>query len=473
MSARAAAVALAVAAALAGAAPAAAQSTRYPPPPEDLDAEREQESPFWEDVLEPGLARYEEQVDRAAQLIVRRAHEARTTAIALLEEAAALLPGRADAWAWLGIVREQDRDYPGCAADYARAWAIDPAWDGSGDRAAPRPLALGLGTCLARTGDLDDAAAALERLIALGEARTEAYFRLGEVYLAQERLDDATAVLDVALDGSPAETFYVHAAWAMVVAADRARDPARLERAAQLALARDAQLGHVGQPPGGFVPATERDYYLGLATLLAGQPERALIHLRAFAAAHDGAWRGRALERAEEAAGFRAADRVVVEQTDTLDAAAVTRAMTKIEPAARACLKETPRLLVSVRATRYGPPLEPAPPDKGAKGAQGAGATKDARGTGAARGKGARGGKPKAKPAPAKPTTGRRGGPIGGRIPPPEGVGVSMLLVGYEPDGAAAAAAVDCVERAAAKLQLPAPTTAGTWVTATMPVVWR
>ncbi len=476
MSARRAALALAAVATLGAAGAAAAQSSRYPAEEEDVDAAREQQSDFWEDVIEPGRSRYDELVDRAAQLTTRRGDPTSAgTATALLDEATALLPAQAAAWAWLGLLREQAGDHLGCADAYGTAWGLDPRWHGTTRRPPPRPLALGLGTCRARTGDLGGAAEVLEREVARGEPRTESYYRLGEVYIAQGRLDDARHVLEVALDGSPADGFYVHAAWALAVAADRARDPEDVERAGQLAVARDPQLVRVGQPPAGFLDGDEREYYLGLGEALIGHPERALIHLRQYVAVHDGPWRARARERIEEAATFAAADRVVVEKTDTVDEAAVKKQMVKAEAGMRACMKATPRLLLSVRITLLAPPLvasavakqpaparvrEPQPPSPSQLDRE---RLKRARRVP---------GKPRPPVSPPPPPP-RGGGSLGQKTPPAAGVRASIVLAGYDADAAASEAALGCVERLARKIKLPAPTTPGTWLSATMPVVWR
>ncbi|MCB9560885.1 MAG: tetratricopeptide repeat protein [Kofleriaceae bacterium] len=441
---------LAGAACLAGAARADAQSTRYPPPPVDHDAEAEQYSDFWENAIEPGRDRYDTLVERAAKLVVRRADENRDAAVEMLDEATTLLPDHADAWAWLGLVREDAGDWAGCAEALGKAWTIDAGW-----HAAPRPLALALGTCRARAGDLDGAAAALERLVDHGDERVETYYRLGEVYLAQGRLDDARDVLTVALDGSPADTFYSHAAWALAVTEDRARDPAATEAAGTVALARDPQLYRAGDPPGGFAIASDRLYYQALAATFAGQPELALVRFRQYAAA-DTPWQARARDHVDALAGFDVATRVRVDKTDVIDDAAVVKAMTRIEPTLRACLADAPQLLLTVRHTVLGPPRTDA-------------------GTGAAR----RPAPPpprnaKRKPAPAKPVRPHGGTirPPPPRAAPPAGTQVTITATG-DVDAETAEAAVGCVVRGAARLALPAPRTPGTWLSAAMPLVYR
>lgn len=434
---------------------AAAQSTRYPPPPVDLDAEREAESDFWQNAIEPGRDRYDELVERAARLLGRRSDDARAVAIELLVEASALLPGRVDGWAWLGLAREQEEDFAGCRDALERAWAIDPGWEES-----PRPVARALGVCRARAGDLDGAIEVLEALVARGDDAVETLWRLGEVYMAMGRLDDARGVLDAAIAQSPASPHYVHAAWTLAVAADRAREPDATQDAAEIARRHDDKAIVVEHPPGGYLVPADRDYYVALASDATGQPERALVRYRRYLAAFEkvdhAPWIARAREHERALRGFRTSSRTRIEGTDPLDRKKVEAAVARIDGDLRACLKKTPRLLVHVEVTVHGPaakappPLAPAssgkPPQKGAK------QRKPARPTAPL----APFGRPAIRPA----------------VPaPPAGTSVSVRETHDHPD-ADVRAAVACVEREAAGLSLPTPV-AGTWAMVIVPVVWR
>jgi len=436
-------LALVVAALAAVAAPAAAQSTRYPPPPVDVDAEREAYSAFWENAIEPGLDQYGDLLGRATKLLGRRTDDARATAIDLLTQATELLPGRSDAWAWLGLAREQDGDLRACRTALERAWSIDPAWS-----AAPRPLALALGTCRSRAGELDGAAEVLERMVARGDDSVEAMWRLGEVYMALGRLDDARAVLDVALDGSPAQTAYVHAGWALAVAADRARDPEATRAAGEIALRLDPQLVYVAQPPGGFIAPTERDYYLMVASEIADQPHRALLHARNYLAgvAHvdDAAWAPRAREHERALRTFATADETTPGGTDPPEASVARAAVRKVDADLRACVKKSPHLLLSVTVVSLGPPADRKP----------------------------------AAPPPSPRGRGRGRGPVKLPVRPPPAVqappaGVTVTVDENSRRDDAATAATACVEKAASALVVPAPKTPGTWASVTFPVIAR
>jgi tetratricopeptide (TPR) repeat protein len=433
--------ALAVATLLAIAAPAAAQSRRYPPPPIDLDAEREGYSDFWENAIEPGLDRYADLVQRASKLIGRRTDDARATAIELLTEATTLLPARADAWAWLGLAHELSADMKGCRDALERAWTIDPAWAG-----AQRPLGLALGTCRARAGDLEGAADVLERLIARGDDSVEALWRLGEIYMALGRLDDARAVLEVALDGSPAQTGYVHAAWALAVAADRARDPEGTRAAGEIALRLDPQLAFLASPPAGFLSPPEREFYLAVATRVADLPHRSLLHVRNYLAAvaldDEAPWAARARDHERALRSFATADETLPGGTDPPELSVARAAVRKVDADLRACVKKSPRLLLSITVVTLGPPAQkkPAPPP----------------------------------PRPPRQTRGKQTKPVRRppMIPAPP-AGVTVTVDEHSAAGDEQQAAVACVEKAASALVVPAPKTPGTWASVTFPVIAR
>jgi tetratricopeptide (TPR) repeat protein len=392
-----------------------AQSTRYPPPAVDVDAEREDHSELWENALEPGLDRYDELVARAVTLLDSRGsrgYEDRATALELLDEASQLLPGRADAWAWLGLAREKDADWSGCRDALDRAWAIDPRWS-----AAHRPLGVAVGVCRGRAGDLEGALEVLERLVARGDDSVETLWRLGEVDMALGRLDDARDVLAIALDQSPADTHYVNAAWTMAVAADRARDPDAAREAAAVALRLDSERFRVQWPAAGFLPASDFSYYAMIAAAAAGADEEALFHARRFTAGvPDSPWLDRVAEHVRALSTFTAGDRLSVLGTDPGDPDDIRKKLAKVDPDLQACLKATPRALLQVQIV--------------------------------------------VTAAPAKNDS---------RTIPKAGVTVTALLS----DELDLGATIACVSKVAATVKLGIPSVPGTWTTAMVPVIYR
>jgi len=324
-----------------------AQSKRYPPKEEDLDEERDAYSKLWEDAIEPGKAQYDDLVEHASHDLERHTADARKDAEDLLDQATKLPPGEADAWAWLGLALESDDDWKGCRDALDRAYAIEPSWD-----SGPRRFGAAVATCRARAGDLDGAADVLERIVAKGSEDVEVVWRLGEVYMAEGRLDDARAALTSALDGSPADIYYVHAAWSLAVAADRARDPDASADAAQAALGIDPERALVLDVSGGFLPASDGPYYAALAADDAGVPEIALLEYRVYRAlVAKGPWAERTDEHLKALDSFAIADRTIVSGTDPGDAPAIRKLVTKAEPALRACMAKVPRLLAQATIT--------------------------------------------------------------------------------------------------------------------------
>lgn len=446
-------------------APAHGQSRRYPAPVVDPDDAAEHASGFWAGVADPVLARYDGLV-KDALLTVRGD---RRRAIELLREAAALRPERVDAWGYLGLVTDQVRDFPGCAEGYGRAAAIAPRWRpdptvaparGIGAAlASGRPLTIAHAICRSRAGDVAGAIAALEAVVARGEAMPELWLRLGEAYLAAGRVDDAASALAEAIavaSGRDAE-----ALWLLAVAHDRARRTSLAEAAA-----RDAQ-----RFDGGAVNATstnrpppiapgDREYLLGVAALTPPvreppepiKPEWALIYFRRYLAVAPATspWRARAAEHVAAVAALDLAARLTITGGGFGDRAAVERAVRARLPALRACLAATPTTLIELRVTALGPtggpPPRPARVPTVRPPASGRGPTVTVR--------------------PIRVGAGRDDRPPDGEAP---GVSAHPVISFERPTGDTVEEAAACVEKAAASLVLPRPP-AGSWATVRIPI---
>lgn len=449
----------ALAALTATAAPAAAQSKRYPRPPVDHEAAAEARSDFWEEVVRPGARRYEDLLAKATDTM-RNVNNDTTRSREYLVEATALRPDLVDAWGYLGVAAERQRDWSACAAAYGRAFRIDPRWrparlaakhdtSPQAKNRANRPLELGWAMCLSRAGDLARAATAVEAVVARGEATPEAWLRLGEVYMAEGRLAEAITALDQARNDPPLRGY---ARWLLAVAHDRARRPAEAEAAA--AEAGDVENATRGPIP--FVPAADVHYVRAFAARNA--PERALALYRTYLALApaDSPWRARAEEHLEALANLDLAARVDIE--GTADRATVERAARNAMPALRACVATVPTAVVQLRITQVGPPGKPPRP-------------------------------PRFEPPRARPLAppSMRGPPRAGArllpLPPPrpyarsrpedQTPGVSATALVAEPATTSAEdfrAAAECVEKVGQSLTLPRPA-AGTYATVRIPVV--
>jgi len=403
---------------LALAAPAAAQSSRYPPSPPDPDAEAEARSDFWDRAVSPGLDRFRELVDRARRLIESRSPEHLIAAEHLLVEATTLLPDRAEGHWLLGVDRELRHQWSGCAASYRRVWELEPGYTPRDGVRVLGSLGHALGVCLARAGDLAEAAQHLERLTRLDDARPEVLLRLGEVYMAMGRLADAIEVLERA--HGLARSYDVE--WARAVAYDRARRPADAARAAGDAIAADRHW-QVASPGIPYAPAGDLYFYLGVATEAKGEPEKALLYFRAYVlAAPSSPWRPRAVEHLDALEELDLSERVTIEPA-TADLRGATAAVRAAQAAFGRCVQQSPGMLAYVRITQVA----------------------------------------------ARPPA--RAGEL--RInPPTPGVRASVFAAFATPDQEVEEA-VGCLEREAGRLHLPRPSGSDRWSTVTFPVIAR
>jgi tetratricopeptide (TPR) repeat protein len=362
--ARAVALAGALAGAIAVTAPARAQSQRYPAPPVDAEAEAEARSDFWDEVVRPGVRRYDELLADATE-ILRIPRGDAAPAHHLLRDAAALRPERVDAWGYLGIATERTYEWAACADAYGKAYARDPRWrprllaprnhpSPSSRALAAQPLELGWATCAARSGDLARAAGALEALVARGEATGEAWLRLGEVYMAEGRLGEAIGAFEQARPDRPGPSL---ARWLLAIAYDRARRPGDAELAA--AEAGSVELAARGPVP--LVPPADASYVRAFAARQA--PERAIVWFRTYLeqAPATAPWRARAQEHLDALADVDLAARIELEGAG--DKVAVIKAVRPLMSRLRACMTEVPSVLVELRITQLGAaPRRRAPP---------------------------------------------------------------------------------------------------------------
>jgi tetratricopeptide (TPR) repeat protein len=357
---------------------AAAQNDRYPAEPEDKDKEAEGRSDFWERALEPARGSYDQLLAQARRLVDARTPLDRKQAIELLDAAIAKLPSAPDAYFLRGWAHENAEDWAKCADDYVAAHARDP------DYALPAtPRKLGgllhaMGVCLARADRLEEAESALAQLAASGKDSNAAdtWLRLGEVYMAQGRLDDAITALTRAIDNMPNGDLVKTIRWLRAVAYDRARLPKAAAEDAAEAAKTDPSMIRALSPILPYVPAEERYYVAGIAAdarvldaqgnvTRAEMPERALINFREYLRrAPESRWRRRA---EEHVAALRDYDptRVFGERRNAISGSAAiavdkARAVVRRElPALERCMKDVPAVVLEVTVTIVGAAAKP------------------------------------------------------------------------------------------------------------------
>jgi tetratricopeptide (TPR) repeat protein len=407
--------------ALAIASDASAQSTRYPPPAPDPDAEAEAKSDFWDRATLPGIDRYREKVDRARRLIEARSSDHLQTAEQLLVEANALLPRRTEALWYLGVAQELRGRWMECAASYRRVWQLEPDFAPPDTLRGRGPLGHALGICLARAGELAEAATHLERLTRVADASADVLLRLGEVYLAMGRLGEAIEVLERASDLA---TTAADVHWTLAVAYDRARRPADAARVAQLALTLDSALVRVSAPVLPYVPSEDLHYFVAFAHDAKDEPERAILYFREFVrVAPKGPWRQRAVEHLSALEAADLSSRTTVQGTAPVDRKAVVAVVRAGAGALGRCVTAVPGALLYARIVQVGP-----------RSATRAG---------------------ELRLASAQP-----------------GVRANVFAA-FGADDEAVTAAAACVEREAAKLRFPRPTATDAWSSISFPVIAR
>jgi tetratricopeptide (TPR) repeat protein len=439
--------ALLAAAALASAAgTAAAQSDRYPPDPVDADREAEERSEYWERALEPHRGRYDTELAQARAKLGGRSPMDLAQAARILDKAIELLPSAPDAYFLRGWVHELASDWARCADDYVAAAARDPDFVPDPNPRFRGPLADGLGTCLARAGRFEEAEAALVPYTATGEASSAIWLRLGEVYMALGRLDDALAALDRAADKARGNDI-APVRWLRATTLDRARRPAAAAEEAAAALRMDTQRQRVPgtSPASPTAPPEDAHYHAAIAYLasspeekearlpaLPAQPERAVLHLREYLrVAANPAWRKRAEEQLAAQKELEPADALgrpgAKLGATKLDAPAIGRTLRKDLAQLAPCLAKAPQLVAEVRVVIHGP----------------------------------------------APRAGKKDSVVADRNRPPAGAWARVIAqVGAAPAGPDQVAALECLQAGAKKLKLPKLERGG-WVQLVFPVIAR
>lgn len=331
-----------------------AQSERYPPPPVDVDDVAAASSSFWERVLHPGGRSYELRIAAARAQLEQPDAQAAAQALVHLDQAVGVAPDHPEGHWLRGMAAERLRRWDVCAESYGRVFAVDPGYTPA---LAPRgrdpawALDAGLGLCLAQRGDYEGALAHFKRIAGRGMAgAAEIHAYLAETYMALGRLAEAVDVLALVSRQQPSTA---RIEYALAAAHDRRGMPDQAREHLRAAL-RLGPLALLDAPDQVFIPAEEALYYLGLAFIEHGEPERALLYFRHYLHAHgDGPWRRRAAQHAERLARSpRAPGSIAITNPGGVDPAAVRAAVDQAETGLQACVRPLSGVLFSVRLTR-------------------------------------------------------------------------------------------------------------------------
>jgi hypothetical protein len=214
----------------------------------------------------------------------------------------------------------------------------------------------------ARAGRLAEAERVLTDAALTGASTGEMMMRLGEVRMAQGKLEEAIAALVTSVD-APDMPQPALGWWLLSAAYDRSRRSSEAIHAARNGAAYDRDFVHLRSPQLPLLGIGETEYLLGIAyeygheESLPAKPERALVMFRRFVTlAPDSPWRRRAEEHVRDLKSTQFPESVEYRggtaQFDLVAARAVVR---KALPQLRACMAKTPGVVYTVSVTRVGP----------------------------------------------------------------------------------------------------------------------
>ncbi|HEY4182393.1 MAG TPA: hypothetical protein VGM90_36420 [Kofleriaceae bacterium] len=338
-----------------------AQSKRYPPQPVDKDRETEQRSDLWNEASQPQKRPYEKLVAVSKALIDERTDDKAKDAVERLTQAIALSPAEATAYAMRATANMQLREWAKCADDLQAA--RDRATpDDSDNKPAQQEQQRRLGLCLARAGRLAEAERVLSDAALSGAASGEMMMRLGEVRMAQGKLEEAIAALVVSVD-APDMPQPALGWWLLSAAYDRSRRSSEAIAAARSGAAYDRDFVQLRSPLLPLLGVGETEYLLGIAyeygheETVPARPERALVMFRRFATlAPDSPWRRRAEEHVKELKTTQFPESVEYRGgTAQFDLPAARATVRKALPQLGKCMAKTPGVVYTVSVTRTGP----------------------------------------------------------------------------------------------------------------------
>ena len=331
-----------------------AQSKKYPPVSPDKELEDEKRSDLWDSTLHPNTRPYKDLVRDAKRLIGNNTPDDTKAALEKLEAATKRLPKEAEAYLIRGQLYYGQKDWGKCADDLGRAEDYGKVED----LTARTKTRVDLGNCQARAGRYTDAENTFVRATASAQTqRSELWMRLGEVRIALGKLDEAIDALTAALDADSSNAL---ARWLLAAAYDRARRPSDAIESAQMAAQYDPSRTYIESPTLPLLGPSEADYLNGLAYRYgrAPKPEYALLYFRDFLKTADTSpWKRRAEEHVRElsAMKFPARETVTVNGTITAPIDDLQKQLAKPVASMRQCLVKTPGSAYQITVMKTGP----------------------------------------------------------------------------------------------------------------------
>ena len=330
-----------------------AQSKKYPPVSPDKELEDEKRSDLWESTLHPDTRPYKDLVRDAKRLIEHKTADDIKAALEKLDAAIKRLPKEAEAYLMRGQLYYAQKDWGKCADDLGRA----EDYSKLDDLAARTKTRVDLGNCQARAGRYSDAESTFVRATASAQTqRSELWMRLGEVRIALGKLDEAIDALTAALDADSSNAL---ARWLLTAAYDRARRPSDASEQALIAARYDPSRTYIESPTLPLLGPAEADYLNGLAYRYAvPKPEYALLYFRDFVKSADTSpWKRRAEEHVRDlsAMKFPAPETLTQNGTVTVPIDDIRKQLARPLPAMRQCVQKTPGTAYQVTVMKAGP----------------------------------------------------------------------------------------------------------------------
>jgi tetratricopeptide (TPR) repeat protein len=349
-------------------APAWGQSP-FGPEAEDEDPEGAGDD-FWGRVHRPLHQRYLDLLEEGRLHVeARRFGEAAST----LGEAVRAEPGHADASFFLAMAHRGQGHYAACADALHQVAELDPAFVPPEGQAGTRlSLDFHMAFCLAIAGRVAESIPHYQRVLAEAPQGGSGdvwlvHWNLGDSFHALGHLGEAIEEYRRGAELVPGEAM-LH--FALGVAYDRDGQAARAQGEVQLGLAVDPFAQRPTAPDVQFVPAHDKEYYLGLAHEVAGRRAGALVYFRRYVAmAGEGSWGPRAKEHLDGLGpgGLQPGDvELHVEEAGLRQS--LLRAVLGQEPELQRCLAGQPYAWVQVtvvgKAARAAPAGKPGPAKK-------------------------------------------------------------------------------------------------------------
>ncbi len=333
----------------------------------DVNQEREQHSAFWERTLDPNAHQFDDLLKRVALTLRNRDKQSRADAEALLHRAIALSPDDPRGYWYLGQVQYLSADYAACAVSLTRVAALDAEFQGQALAGLPDNIDYDTGLCLALAGNYPEALGHYRRVLAAGGSWSFLHWRMGEAYMALGRLEDAIASLKEARREHGHDAIILYA---LAAALDRDEQVAAARAVLDDALRNDNGQTRLARADVVIVPPEDVYYYYGLAYASVSpyqppprpgdrrdrriDPARALLKMRRFVAEHGpGPWSRRAKAHiAELAAEPLSSGSLQIAGDAGLDYDKSAAAIQKANTALQSCVTATPGVFYRVRITQ-------------------------------------------------------------------------------------------------------------------------